>query len=212
MDREGVDKLAAIVGKENVKDGGIWRGVYGRDASYYGIEPECVVRPRSAEEVEKIIKYASESGKHITFRSGGTSLCGQALGTGIVCEVRGNMRRAEVRDNGRRIWFEPGLTVNEVNRYLRSHHAKIGPDPASSSAAMMGGVLANNSTCCGAAGDRGFIYPEVARKALSDEKAEIGDKQYDGYYSLARTCEISMMDTIGRPYESIVYLVDETTA
>ena len=146
MDREGIDKLAAIVGKENVKDSGIWRGVYGRDASYYGIEPECVVRPRSAEEVEKIIKYASDSGKHITFRSGGTSLCGQALGTGIVCEVRGYMRRAEVRDNGRRIWFEPGLTVNEVNRYLKSHHAKIGPDPASSSAAMMGGVLANNSS------------------------------------------------------------------
>ncbi len=54
MDREGIDKLAAIVGKENVKDSGIWRGVYGRDASYYGIEPECVVRPRSAEEVERL--------------------------------------------------------------------------------------------------------------------------------------------------------------
>ena len=69
-----------------------------------------------------------------------------------------------------------------------------------------------NCYCCGAAGDRGFIFPEVARSATAQERHEIENTQYDGYYSLARTCEISMNDTIDRPYESIVYLVDETTA
>lgn len=68
-----------------------------------------------------------------------------------------------------------------------------------------------NAHCCGAAGDRGFIFPEVAHAATGDEKKEIGERTFDGCYSLARTCEISMMDTIGRPYESIVYLVDEAT-
>ncbi len=69
----------------------------------------------------------------------------------------------------------------------------------------------DESYCCGAAGDRGFIFPEVARSATAPEREEIGAKEYDGCYSLARTCEISMMSTIGRPYESIVYLIDETT-
>ena len=69
----------------------------------------------------------------------------------------------------------------------------------------------DNAYCCGAAGDRGYIFPEVARSATVAERREIGEKRYDGCYSLARTCEISMMDTIDRPYESIVYLVDETT-
>ena len=68
------------------------------------------------------------------------------------------------------------------------------------------------STCCGAGGDRGFLFPEVAKTSTRDEMEEIGDRQFDGCYSLARTCEISMMATIGKPYESIIYLVDETTS
>ena len=72
-------------------------------------------------------------------------------------------------------------------------------------------VVPENSFCCGAAGDRGFIFPEVAKSATAPELESIGNVEYDGYYSLARTCEISMMDTIQRPYESIIYLVDETT-
>ena len=136
--------LEGIVGKEKVKSDDLWRKIYGRDASYYSIEPECVVRPDTPEQVEQIIALAARNGKHITFRCGGTSLCGQTLGTGIICELRGGMRRSEVRDQGKRIWFEPGLTVREVNGILRPSHAKIGPDPASSRAAMMGGVLSNN--------------------------------------------------------------------
>ena len=33
-----------------------------------------------------------------------------------------------------------------LNNYLRPHHCHIGPDPASARAAMMGGILANNSS------------------------------------------------------------------
>ena len=69
----------------------------------------------------------------------------------------------------------------------------------------------NNTHCCGAAGDRGFVFPEVARSAVRDEKNEVAGRSFDGYYSLARTCEISLLQTMDRPYESIVYLVDETT-
>jgi len=72
-------------------------------------------------------------------------------------------------------------------------------------------TVPNNSFCGGAAGDRGFIFPEVAKAATRDERAEIEGEIYDGCYSLARTCEISMMGTVGRPYESILYLIDETT-
>lgn len=73
-------------------------------------------------------------------------------------------------------------------------------------------TIPSDAHCCGAAGDRGFIFPEVAHAATRDERSQIEPMRFDGYYSLARTCEISMSDTIGRPYESIVYLVDETTS
>ena len=71
-------------------------------------------------------------------------------------------------------------------------------------------ILPDNWGCCGASGDRGFIFPELSESATRDERYEISDQQFDGCYSLARTCEIVMQDHIKQPYESIVYLVDET--
>lgn len=72
-------------------------------------------------------------------------------------------------------------------------------------------VVPLDCQCCGAAGDRGFMFPKIAETAVKEEKADISGREFDGCYSLARTCEISMADTIGRPYESLAYLVDETT-
>ena len=46
---------------------------------------------------------------------------------------------------------EPGVVLDALNARLRPHGLMFGPDPASINAAMMGGVLANNSSgmCCG---------------------------------------------------------------
>ena len=47
--------------------------------------------------------------------------------------------------------MQPGITGGMVNARLRGHGKKIGPDPSSIGAAMMGGILSNNSSgmCCG---------------------------------------------------------------
>lgn len=138
--------LSEIVERDRILDTELWREIYARDASYFDIKPQCVVRPHTVEQIRRIIDLARTTGTSLTFRTGGTSLSGQTLGNGIICELRTNWRRAEVRDNGRKIWFEPGLTANDVNHLLAPHHHKIGPDPASSAAAMMGGILSNNSS------------------------------------------------------------------
>ncbi len=65
--------------------------------------------------------------------------------------------------------------------------------------------------CCGVAGDRGFIYPELSDGAQRDEQEELAGRVFDGYYSLARTCEIGLSERSGANFESIVYLVEETT-
>jgi D-lactate dehydrogenase len=61
------------------------------------------------------------------------------------------------------------------------------------------------------AGDRGLLHPELPDAALSAELGEVGQRAFDGYYSLARTCEIALTERSGRPYESLAYLVEETT-
>lgn len=140
------DQLQRIVSADRILDSELWREIYARDASYFRIVPEAVVRARTPQEVQQVMKLAQTRGFGVTFRTGGTSLSGQTVNDGIICELRGGWQRSEVRDDGSKIWFEPGLTATQVNAILKPYHTHIGPDPASSQAAMMGGILSNNSS------------------------------------------------------------------
>jgi len=69
--------------------------------------------------------------------------------------------------------------------------------------------------CCGFAGDRGFLVPELTAAATAREAAEvveIGSGREAGLFSTCRTCEIGMTRAVGRPYRSLVHLVREALA
>ncbi|ADY52412.1 FAD linked oxidase domain protein [Pseudopedobacter saltans DSM 12145] len=71
-------------------------------------------------------------------------------------------------------------------------------------------VMPFNANCCGMAGDRGFLFPELTQSATEMEAREINTcGSFDGYYSSSKTCEMSLSDAVGKNYESIVYLVDD---
>jgi len=63
--------------------------------------------------------------------------------------------------------------------------------------------------CCGMAGDRGFLFPELTAAATLPEALEVNEKKYNGYYSSTKTCEMAMSESVKENYESILYLVDE---
>ncbi|MCW3108361.1 MAG: FAD-binding oxidoreductase, partial [Segetibacter sp.] len=63
--------------------------------------------------------------------------------------------------------------------------------------------------CCGMAGDRGFLFPELTASATNPEALEVKQKTYDGYYSSTKTCEMALSEAVKKNYESILYLVDE---
>ena len=65
--------------------------------------------------------------------------------------------------------------------------------------------------CCGMAGDRGFFFPELTASAVREEAIEVNKNSFDGYYSSAKTCEISLSGNSGNNYESILYLLDEVS-
>ena len=127
------------------------RIVAGVDASHVLLTPDAVVTPQSAEHVAAVLGYAASVGRHVTVRSGGTSLSGQASGDGILLDTRSAFRRITVEDGGARVRVQPGATVRQVNARLIRHGRKLGPDPASEIAATIGGVIANNSSgmACG---------------------------------------------------------------
>jgi D-lactate dehydrogenase len=121
------------------------------DASIYRLIPEAIVRPRSLGEVRELFAWARRRQRHLTFRAAGTSLSGQAVTDDVLVELGPFFRAAEVLDDGARIRTEPGVIGSHLNRLLAAHRTRIGPDPASIDAAMIGGILANNASgmCCG---------------------------------------------------------------
>ena len=116
------------------------------DASHYLLNPKVIAIPKDKFEVSELFLKAEQLGIPITFRSGGTSLSGQAVGDGILVDTRSNFRKVEVRDSGLLVTMEPGVTVRAVNSRLLRHKRILGPDPASEIACTIGGVIANNSS------------------------------------------------------------------
>ena len=59
----------------------------------------------------------------------------------------------ELFDNNQKVKLEPGIIGAKANNFLAPHGLKIGPDPASIGACMIGGIVANNASgmCCGTA-------------------------------------------------------------
>jgi D-lactate dehydrogenase len=72
-------------------------------------------------------------------------------------------------------------------------------------------VVPLNAGCCGFAGDRGFLFPELAESATRAEAAELKGTAQDGYYSSSRTCEIGMTRATGQVYVSYLYLLEQAT-
>jgi hypothetical protein len=64
-------------------------------------------------------------------------------------------------------------------------------------------------TCCGTAGDRGLLHPELVISATRDMKTALDAEPADAYISANRTCEMGLLHNTGRPFQSFAYLLEE---
>ncbi len=137
--------LTETLGAERVHTRAIDLVKYASDASPYRLIPKAVAMPREIADVARLLVWANRTGTPLVFRAGGTSLNGQAQTDSVLVDVRRHWQRARVEDEGARVRVQPGAVLGHVNRLLARHHRKLGPDPASSDIACVGGVIANNS-------------------------------------------------------------------
>jgi D-lactate dehydrogenase len=68
--------------------------------------------------------------------------------------------------------------------------------------------VAPSATCCAFAGDRGISHPELTASATRPQAEELAGHTFDAYLSSNRTCEIAMTRATGKPYESVVSLLE----
>ena len=67
------------------------------------------------------------------------------------------------------------------------------------------------ATCCGMAGDRGMLHPELTKSATSEEAAELAGSSHDAYLCSNRTCEIGLQESTGAAYESFLIPLERIT-
>ena len=72
-------------------------------------------------------------------------------------------------------------------------------------------IVPIGTTCCGTAGDRGLLHPELVVSATRDEKAYLDAHPAEVYLSANRTCEMGLQQATGKPYESFIFALEEMT-
>jgi D-lactate dehydrogenase len=124
---------------------------FASDAGFYYLVPKAVVQPADEQEIVALFKFSHQYNIPLVFRTGGTSLSGQSITDGILVDLSQFWDKITIEESGNLVRVQPGITGQMVNTFLKKYNRKIGPDPSSISAAMMGGILSNNASgmCCG---------------------------------------------------------------
>lgn len=120
------------------------RALYSADASNYRHVPRVIVRPRTTDAVVAAVALAAEHRVPITSRGAGTSIAGNACGTGLVIDFSRYLNSFEI--SGDRAFAQPGAVLDRIN--ANAGDFLFGPDPSTHSRCTIGGMIGNNA--CGA--------------------------------------------------------------
>ena len=177
------------------------RLMYATDASAYREIPAAVTYPKTVEDIKKLISFAHENSIGIIPRTAGTSLAGQVVGNGIVADVSRYWGKVlEVNKKEHWVRVQPGVILDELNKYLEPYGLFFGPETSTSNRCMIGGMLGNNA--CGA---RSLIYGSTRDHTL-EVKAILSDGSEVVFGELTneefqKKCELDTLE--GKLYRNI---------
>ena len=122
--------------------------VYGFDASIHHRNPEVIVRPKSTDQVSRILRLANKNKVPVLARGGGTGLCGSAvpLEGGIVMDMTRMNEIKEIRVGDLYCIVGPGVIYDKLNEALAPYKFFFPPTPGSGEACTIGGMVATNAS------------------------------------------------------------------
>jgi glycolate oxidase len=122
---------------------------YGFDASILECSlPRCVAWPKSAEDVVRIVKFASKNDMIIVPRGAGTGMVGAVIpniNETIVLSFEKMRKILEINAENMTATLEPGIINARLQRELERFGLFYPPDPASLSVCTIGGNVATNA-------------------------------------------------------------------
>ena len=186
------------------------RILYSTDASIYKMTPLAVVIPKHYDDVLATVETCIEYGLPVLPRGGGSSLAGQTVGEAVVIDFTKYLDRI-IRVDGpqRRVLVQPGRTLDMLNKALKRYGLMVGPDPASSNRAVVGGIIGNNST-----GSHSIVYGRLVDHvhSLRVVMADGRDVRF-GPVAWDRIDQLAQGDTLeARLYRDLVPLLRQNAA
>ena len=126
------EELIAIVGAGNVFDDQESLEAYSRDESFVRqMKPQCVARPKNAEEVQEIVKWANRTATPlIPVSSGPPRFRGDTIPSlgGVVVDLSRMKRIIRINRRNRVAMVEPGVTFAELQPELQKEGLRL-PTP-----------------------------------------------------------------------------------
>ena len=145
-------------GLAEVDDSTRRRAEYSTDASLYRVVPTVVAFPRAVDEVVAALDVCRSMGVPLTSRGAGTSIAGNAVGTGLVLDFSRHLNRVdEIDPDAGTARIEPGIVLADLQRAARPYGLRFGPDPSTHNRCTLGGMIGNNACGSRALGLRPYL-------------------------------------------------------
>ena len=168
LDRRRVEEdLRGIVSGDVLCDDAS-RALYATDGSLFEVWPLAVVRPRTADDVAHVVRWAAEEKIPVHARGAGSSVAGLALGRGIVIDCSRYLRRI-VATGDTTVRVQAGVVGAALEDHLASCQRTFGPDPANRGVTTVGGMIGRNTS-----GSRFARFGDV-RSRVASAQVVLGD-------------------------------------
>ncbi len=135
-----VEDLAGVFRGELACDQ-ISTSLFATDGSLHQITPMAVACPLDSDDLATLVTYAAEQNLPLVARGAGTSVGGEALGSGIVVDFARHMNAIE-HVNDQTVRVQPGVVHSVLNRALAKTGRCFAPDPSNSATTTIGSMLA----------------------------------------------------------------------
>lgn len=146
LGEENISRLIEIVGKENVLTQAKAIEDYTHDMADYESVPAVVVRPGNEGQVAEVVGLAASTGFPLIARGAGSSLTGAAIvENGIIVDTRRMDKVLKIDTVNWYVHVQPGISLEDLNKQLKSHGFFFPPDPASSYICTVGGAISEGS-------------------------------------------------------------------
>lgn len=160
------------------------RGRYATDASIYQITPIGVVIPRHQHDLQVVLDIARDAKVPLLARGGGTSQCGQTVGDALVVDTSRWLNQiVEFDADNLTVVVEPGVVLDELNRWLKPHGLWFPVDVSTSAQCTLGGMAGNNSC-----GSRSIRYGNMVHNVLGIDAllADGGEARFGLLHQMAQ--------------------------